>query len=678
MADRTLRGWLAPAAAALMCVPLLAFVPAAGAHVDSPTVTAQHAFIGDPLWGLGTVAGTLFSIDDDDQTAMASTTKVWAFDVTAHALADGVVQLDDPVTINVFEAGVGGSSMKDVNGTPLEQGEIVSLEDLIRGMMYPSGNNATYAIARHVAQAYLGPAADWPDFVQMMNDHAAAEGLADTQFQNPNGFDAVGHYTTAQELAEQLDHGLQDPYFAEVVGFNGTWNATTQGPNGPKTYAMGFGRNYAGWEGEKNGITTNCNGPANGCIVMSAKRIGRRVLVATMQGTRGAEEPGMLDYGFATIFHPDPRGSSASVGVAERHDTWCSSSSRCMSAVLPESGDVKVISWEPDVDGSSIAMLDEETLPGSALPPKNGQGQGPSGDVAITRLPLGGPVIVANRKGSSVELSRWSMDGGGALSLLDSDIKAGPATTMDLQPVYGDMFLSVVTDPDGVLVVKSWQLDGSGLVKLDTYRDESRVFSEVSMAGPLATDVFNGHRAVTAAVSASLILDVWGVDPGTGEITRLGERDEPAISSRIDISPFVVDGELFPPSYYAVGYGDAGAVLRLRFYRIDGAGTPVDEGLVILGTSLGEVRLAPLGTGGLLVATGDLFGNIQLDAWDVRRNDDDTISADRVSQHQAPDAASLDLARVPSTNAEGDYVTAVTDPVTGGLGLRAYRSGDRP
>src|SRR5207247_6660317 len=43
----------------------------------------------------------------------------------------------------------------------------------------------------------------------------------------------------------------------------------------------------------------------------------------------------------------------------------------------------------------------------------------------------------------------------------------------------------------------SWKLDGTSLAKLDTYRDDSRVYSEVSMAGPSATDVFNGHRAVT-------------------------------------------------------------------------------------------------------------------------------------------------------------------------------------
>ena len=349
---------------------------------------------------------------------MASTTKIWALDVTVHALDSACVTLDDEVTINAFEAGVGGSSMRDVNMVPLEDGEVVRLEDLIRGMMYPSGNNATYAIARHVAQSCLG-GVDWPDFVDEMNDHAVDVGFVDTHFDNPNGFDGATHYTTAQELTEQFQHGLGNPYFAEVVGFNGTWNATTQGPSGPKMYALGFGRNYPGWEGEKNGITTNCNGPANGCIVMAAKRIGRRVVTATMQGTRGAEEPGMLDYGFGQIFHPDPRGSSATVGGAQRDDLTCFSATRCLTVSLPDSGPVEVTSWAPDIDGSSIAILDEEPLPNSGLPPKGkGEGQGPDGDVALARL-SSGAIIVASRKGSSVDLSRWSMDGGGALSLLD-------------------------------------------------------------------------------------------------------------------------------------------------------------------------------------------------------------------------------------------------------------------
>jgi hypothetical protein len=615
---------------------------------------------------------------------MASTTKLWTLDLTVHALNDGVVSLDDDITINAFEGGVGGSMMTDVNGTPLEAGEVISLELLIRGMMYPSGNNAAYAIARHVAQAYLGAGADWPDFVTMMNDHAVANGLTDTSFANPNGFDDASHYTTARELSEFIEHGLEgDPYFQEVIGFIGTYTGTSQGPNGTKMYSLPFPffGGYPGYEGAKGGGTPNCNGSNNGCMAMSAKRIGRRVVLGFMQGQPWTEEPGMLDYGFGQIFHPDARGSSPTTGSAQRYDILCSSSTRCLTAALPVNGDVEVVSWAPAIDSSSIAILDEEQLPKSALPPKKGNGQGPEGDVALTRLPTG-DIVVANRKGSSVELSRWSMDGIGALTLLDSELKMGPAETMDLQPVDADMFLTAASDPDGDLVLKSWQLDSTSIVLLDEVRDESREYSEVAMAGPLTIDVSNGHRAVTAAIApGELVHDVWGVDEATGEITLLGELAQASTRARVEISPFFVnttfEGELFPPVYYAtVARGGGNAVIR--FYRIDATGTPVDEGLATPGIAMEEAGLAPLGTGGLLAAILTPGGSVELLAYDVFRNANDSIADDIVSQHTGPGASSLDLARVPSTHAEGDYVTAVTDPATGNLRLRAYRSGDRP
>lgn len=691
---------LLAAAAAVATVSLSVLAPSASGHVDPPSVTAGHAFIGDPLFGLDTAAGSLFGILPDERTAMASTTKLMTLDVTLHAVDDGVVSLDDQVTVDPYAASFGPSNslMKDINGVPLEAGEVVKLETLIRGMMYPSGNDAAWAIAYHVAQAYGNDlngdgAVDGRDFVEMMNQHAADIGLTDTHFTSPNGWDDpstlnpapedLNHYTTARELARIIDHGLNDHrHFGEVIGFQGTYTDTSQGPNGPKTYRWSWGSSYPGWEGAKGGGTNNCNGSPNGyCLATSAKRIGRRVVVSFMQGVGSSLATDMFDYGFAAIFHPDPHGSSPSVGAATRHDTLCWSSSRCVSALLPTSGDVKLVSWQPDIDGSAIGILNQESLPGSALPPKGGEGVGPSGDVVVTRLPSGA-VVLASRKGSSVELSRWSMDSAGVLTLLASGIKAGPATTMDLQPVYGDMFLSAVTDPDGVLVLKSWKLKGSSLVNLDTYRDESRVYSEVSLAGPLTPDVYNGHRAVTAAIAPGVrVHQTWSVEEATGSIAQLGELAEgPWTNDKVEIVPLAVpalNGELFAPTYYATAlrYSAGYAIL---FYRIDATGTPVPEGGVSTLVPVEDVGAARLGVGGVVSASREADGTVELSAWEARRGGDNWISSARISQHVAPAAGSLDLARVPSTHAEGDYVTAVTDPASGELRLRGYRSGDRP
>src|SRR5436190_879425 len=120
------RKTLLAAAAAIVSAPVLAFAPAASAHVDPPTVTALHAFIGDPLFGLDTPEGTLFGFAPDERTAMASTTKLMTLDVTLHAVDDGVVSLDDQVTVDPFSASleappVGGNSvMADLNGVSLD------------------------------------------------------------------------------------------------------------------------------------------------------------------------------------------------------------------------------------------------------------------------------------------------------------------------------------------------------------------------------------------------------------------------------------------------------------------------------------------------------------------------------------------------------------------------------
>ena len=367
-------------AAVAISLPFLGLAPTASAHVDDPTVTALHAFLGDPLFGLGTAEGTLFATLPDDQTAQASTTKLMTLHLTVIALNDGIVDLDDLVTINAVESGIGGSMMTATNGVTLEVGEVVSLEDLIRGMMYQSGNDAAWAIARHVAEGYLGAGATAADFVAMMNAHAAADGLVDTSFANPNGFDDPNHFTTARELAMNIEHAIHDPYFKEVVGFVGSgptaWIADTQGPNGPKTYLLNFPffMPFAGYEGSKGGGTTNCNGPNGGCMGMSGKQIGRRIVMGFMQGQPWQEETGLFQYGFATIFHPDPHGASVSAGETEKHDVACLTDGRAVSAAYPPTGDARLVTWDPDVDASSIAKLAEATVPKSG---NSGKGDGP-------------------------------------------------------------------------------------------------------------------------------------------------------------------------------------------------------------------------------------------------------------------------------------------------------------
>src|SRR6266496_848848 len=139
--SRMRRALVALAGAAIaMSVALTALTPAASAKLPLPTVTALHAYIADPAYA-GTQAGDLiYGKKPYEQTAMGSTTKIWTFDLAAQALADHFVSVNDLVTINADEAShkpPNESSMTDLNGKPLEKGEIVKFGDLIRGMLYP-------------------------------------------------------------------------------------------------------------------------------------------------------------------------------------------------------------------------------------------------------------------------------------------------------------------------------------------------------------------------------------------------------------------------------------------------------------------------------------------------------------------------------------------------------------
>ncbi len=165
----------------------------------------------------------------------------------------------------------------------LTPGEVVSLETLLYGLMLPSGNDAALAIGRHVAGSDAR-------FVEMMNEKARALGLVDTQFRNPHGLDADGHYSSPYDLAMMSRHGMQDPLFHSL---SATQHWQSEGYNLWNLNKL-LGQ-YPGADGVKVGFTDN----AGRCIVASATRNGRRVFVALIRSHDPVGESRMLlDYAF--------------------------------------------------------------------------------------------------------------------------------------------------------------------------------------------------------------------------------------------------------------------------------------------------------------------------------------------------------------------------------------------
>lgn len=134
----------------------------------------------------------------------ASTSKV----LTA-LMALMLSELDDEVTISANAVNI----PEDASRANFKQGEVVSMEDALYGLMLPSGNDAAIAIAEHVSGEN-----NVSGFVQELNEMAQLLGCTGTNFTNPHGYHDDAHYTTARDLAIMVDAAMDHPDFRTIFG----------------------------------------------------------------------------------------------------------------------------------------------------------------------------------------------------------------------------------------------------------------------------------------------------------------------------------------------------------------------------------------------------------------------------------------------------------------------------
>jgi D-alanyl-D-alanine carboxypeptidase (penicillin-binding protein 5/6) len=219
----------------------------------------------------------------DERVEPASITKVMAAYVLFHELRAGRLKLEDKVRIseNAWKGGLGGSRMFiNVNSE-------VSAKDLLLGMIVQSGNDATIALAEHLAGTEAG-------FVQQMNTYAQRIGMKNSHFTNSPGLPDPEHYSTARDIAL-----LSRTMIAEFPEYY-AWYATPEYTfNGIRQY----NRNALLRRDESvDGIKTGHTASAGYCLASSALR-GEMRLIAVVMGskteeTRAQESQALLNYGF--------------------------------------------------------------------------------------------------------------------------------------------------------------------------------------------------------------------------------------------------------------------------------------------------------------------------------------------------------------------------------------------
>lgn len=224
---------------------------------------------------------TLYEQNADAKMLIASTTKILTALV---AIREG--NLGDVVTVSRETTLTEGSSMY------LREGERLTLEELLYGLMLCSGNDAAVAIAEHVGGSQAG-------FVALMNKTAKDLGMTHSSFANPNGLDHEDHYSTARDMALLACEAVKNETLVRIASTRTvTMNGRTMTNHNKLLSYMD------GCIGLKTGYTR----AAGRTLVSCAERNGQRLVAVTLQdGNDWADHQALFEYGFSAF--PAKRGA---------------------------------------------------------------------------------------------------------------------------------------------------------------------------------------------------------------------------------------------------------------------------------------------------------------------------------------------------------------------------------
>ena len=243
-----------------------------------PTITATAAIVIDMDSGR-----VLYSRNANARVPMASTTKIMTAVVALESLA-----LQTKVTISANAAATIGSKLW------LETGQVLTVEQLMYGLLVSSANDAAVALAEATAGSTRA-------FVEKMNEKAKALGLSNTHFANVNGLNAEKHFSSAKDLAILAQHAMQDPAFRSIVR---TREYSLPDPANPGMSLEHKNHNLLlNWRAWVTGVKTGSTPYAKYCLVASATRDGVSLisvlLGAEEDAVRWKESKALLKYGFS-------------------------------------------------------------------------------------------------------------------------------------------------------------------------------------------------------------------------------------------------------------------------------------------------------------------------------------------------------------------------------------------
>ena len=231
----------------------------------------------------------IFEKDKDKQVSIASMTKMVAQIIILEEIEKKNIKWTDKVTVSRNAASMGGSQIY------LGEGEVITVEDLMKGISVASGNDATVAMAEYISGSE-------EKFVKRMNKKVKELGLKNTHFVNCTGLDEEGHYSSSYDqaiIARELL--IKHP---DIIKFSSIYEDYLREDTDNKFWLVNTNkliRFYDGADGLKTGHTDN----AGYCLAATAKRNDLRIIAIVLgekdSKVRNKETMDLLDYGFNNI-----------------------------------------------------------------------------------------------------------------------------------------------------------------------------------------------------------------------------------------------------------------------------------------------------------------------------------------------------------------------------------------
>ncbi len=271
----------------------------------------------------------LYEMNADQTLPPASVTKIMTLLLVMEAIDAGILKLDDILSCSANAASMGGSQVY------LEEGEEMSVDELLKCVVISSANDAALVLAEAVAGSEEA-------FVARMNRRAEELGMNNTNFENTNGLDdtVVNHVTSARDVAIMSRELISYP---KVLEYSSIWMDSIRDGAFGLTNTNRLVRFYRGATGLKTGSTSK----ARFCISATAKRDGMHLICVIMasdtRDIRNHAAMTLLDWGFANYsLYVDEESDAGNIKVTGGVDDAVGMKSQRFSCVVDKGSESKI------------------------------------------------------------------------------------------------------------------------------------------------------------------------------------------------------------------------------------------------------------------------------------------------------------------------------------------------